>query len=111
MDIKQLSAEWIEARNNADESQIYACDGMYAARMGLPTLAALCDLLRHVNKGGNSTLMRRPEVEAVLRMVLQVAVGEANERARILLCDPSVNPVPGVPVIPTVLLERDGGGK
>lgn len=75
MNIQALSKEWIAERNAASEDEIYAVDADHADRMGLPTLAALCLLLQRVSEA--NPYLSRHEVEALLRALLSVAVGEA----------------------------------
>ena len=103
--IRRMLREWKTARNAADEAAIYLTDAKHAGGLGLPTLAAINYMLERVAQAHN--YISRPEVETMLRHILYTAQGEATERIRIVLDDPSEDGVPGVPEIPALLLERN----
>lgn len=99
--IEQRVKKWCEARNIAPDDRVYACDAAHAAAVGLPVLAALaglCDRLRTANEW-----ISRAEIEAELRPILSVAVGEGTERLRAR--DITSISVPGVPTVPQLVLE------
>lgn len=102
----RLSA-WQHARATVAEDQIYQsdADADYAQACGLPTLAALCALLARLADARGPIGAR--EIEAEIRAVLAVAVGEGTARLRLLLDDPRHDGIPGVPAIPAILLERE----
>ena len=102
--IRQKLREWCSKRNECPDGGIYLLDAHYAEQLGLPTLASLNYVLDRVSRA-NAWLSRR-EVEDDLRKTLQTATGEATERIRIALDDPSEDGVPGIPEIPQLLLER-----
>jgi hypothetical protein len=101
---KDLLAEWIRWRNDCPEEEIYFADAMFAEKLGLPTLAALCSALDQITKA--SDRIDPKEAEAILRPVLSIGLGEARERLRMAYNDESLD-IPGLPTIPSVLLERE----
>jgi hypothetical protein len=99
--IEEQVKKWCQARNVAPDDQVYQCDARHAAAVGLPVLAALaslCHCLRTANEW-----ISRDEIEAELRPILSVAVGEGTERLRAR--DIVSVSVPGVPTIPSCVLE------
>lgn len=106
--IPGLLAKWQQAYNACAEADMCPVDGLHAVALGLPALAALSaalDRVRHA-RGPVSPV----ELEDLLRGILQVARGEATERIRHILGDPTADGVPGVGTIPRKLLERLEGG-
>ena len=103
--IRSHLGAWRALRNTCAESDIYQTDAAFAEEVGLPVLAALCEVLDRVQQAHGPISPR--EIEAELRPVLNVAICEANERLRIVLEDPNLDGAPGVPVIPGRLLERE----
>ncbi len=101
---KDLLSDWITVRNSCPEERIYRTDAEYAEELGLPTLAAICDVLDRLTKARGR--IDPKEIESVLRPVLSLARGEARERLRIAYNNDSIE-IPGVPTIPRVLLERE----
>lgn len=97
---------WQHAHNTLPEEQIYRSDAVHAEQIGLPTIAVLCRVLDRVAQAQGPLSPR--EVESELRRVLTVAVGEGTERVRLVLGDALIDGVPGVPMLPAVLLERLG---
>ena len=90
------------------EGQIDAADARHAAKVGLPTLAALLDALSQVRQANDQ--ISRAEFEALLRPIVCVARGEAEERMLQLTgSEPGSFYVPGVATIPDTLLERQFG--
>jgi hypothetical protein len=100
---RDLLNEWITWRNDCPEEEIYSADAMFADKLGLPTLAALCSVLDQITKA--SDRIDPKEAEAILHPVLSIALGEARERLRLAYNDESLD-IPGIPTIPSVLLER-----
>jgi len=101
---KNLLSDWITVRNSCSETQIYRTDSRYAAELGFPTLAALCDVLDRISKARGRIEPR--VIEAELRPVLSIAIGEARERLRIG-CNNEWLELPGIATIPGKLLERE----
>ena len=92
---------WCQARTEAPDEGIYACDARHALALGLPVLAAIALLLERLQTANEC--LSRQEVEAELRPILSLAVGEACERIHargLLRIDP-----PGLPTIPQRVLE------
>jgi hypothetical protein len=56
---KELVAEWVTARNECPEKEIYCTDAMFAEELGLPTLAALCSALDQITRGMSRPLSNR----------------------------------------------------
>ena len=103
--IRQKLREWCTKRNECPDGGLYLLDAYHAEQLGLPTLASLNYMLDRVSRA-NAWLSRR-EMEDELRKALKTATGEATERIRIVLDDPSEDGAPGIPEIPALLLERN----
>jgi len=103
--LRSALADWQRAHNEAPEEKLYATDRAHALACGFPVVAALCDELERVSRAQGH--LSPSEVSMLLRRVLSVAVGEASERARLILDDPSHDGVPGLPTIPGHLAERE----
>ena len=103
--IRQKLRDWCSKRNECPDEGIYLLDAYYAEQLGLPTLASLNYSLDRLSNARD--YISRREMEDMLRKILQTATGEATERIRIALDDPSEDGAPGVPEIPALLLERN----
>jgi hypothetical protein len=101
---RDLLTDWITWRNDCPEEEIYSADAMFADKLRLPTLAALCSALDQITKA--SDRINPKEAEAVLRPVLSIALGEARERLRMAYNHESLD-IPGISTIPSMLLERE----
>jgi len=72
--------DWITWRNDCPEEEIYSADAIFADKLGLPTLAALCSALDQITKA--SGRFDPKEIEAILRPVLSIALGQPT-----VICD------------------------
>lgn len=104
MTIIETIRAWNAERNNVRDDVLTALDTRYAARLGLPALAALLDATAHIERAAGR--MTASEVLAALAPALQAARGEATERIRLVTGDDRLG-VPGLGAIPHALLERD----
>lgn len=101
----EIVEEWRATRNICADRDIHRVDEGYAKEIGLPTLSALLAALQEIRSA--HPRVSREEVIDLLRSVLEVAVGEGNER---LLVHTGIREgVPGISTIPRRLLERDAG--
>lgn len=94
---------WTQLRAACPEAEIDHVDAEAAARLGLPTLAAIHRALAEL-----TTTPTPREAAALLREVRRVALGEAILRVRRLLDRPHPD-LPGVGALPQTMLESQYG--
>jgi len=105
--ILDLLAAWHHDHNECRMADMNRIEADYGRKLGLPTLAALYEALERVQNAVGP--ISQAEVEDLLRGPLQAARGEATERIRLVLVNPSHPGVPGIGIIPETILEAKGG--
>lgn len=91
--IRRKVADWVQARNECDETLIHSTDSRYAHRLGLAVLSALCQLRADLERARGP--MSGREVIAHLAPIIHLATGEAQDRLRALAEDESIE-IPGI---------------
>jgi len=106
MSVEKTVREWAEARAGYHDTA--RLDAKYAMECGLPTLAALYELVDKLNS--KHYYMTFGEISAEVRKLIRIATGEAQRRSEVagkLLEFPGLASVPAPPILEELLAQGE----